>query len=152
MRRALATAAALGLALTVSSPAQAATPPPWCDEAVWSGGGWLCVGGTDEPATPGHRVAGADRYQTSVALSQAFGDGHDGPAVYLVAHDGIDALALGGYDLHGPILYVPRGGAQVPAPVTAEIARLSPAVVYAIGGTNAVTDVQLDAARTAAGQ
>ena len=73
MRRALAATAAAGLLLVGSSPAQALTPPPWCDEAVWSGGGWLCVGGTDtEPTTPGHRVAGVDRYQTSVALSQAF--------------------------------------------------------------------------------
>lgn len=149
MRRLLAATAAAGLALTLTAPA--ATADPGC---VYSGGGWLCGG--DLPPGMGDstaaRVGGVDRYETSVLLSQAFGSGHDGTAVYLVAHDGIDALALGGYDLNGPILYVSRGKNVVNATVLAHIDDLAPSTVYAIGGTTAVTDAQLAAARAAADQ
>ncbi|WP_122262252.1 hypothetical protein [Ornithinimicrobium cerasi] len=75
-----------------------------------------------------------------------------GTAVYITAGDGIDALALGSHDLNGPVLLVPRGGSGVTAAVLAEIDRLAPDYVVAVGGVTAVTDTQLNAAAVAAGQ
>ena len=152
LRRTLVAIAALLLAHAGSTVATATTTPPG-DGCVYSGGGWLCTGGWDTGPAP-YRVAGDDRYATAVALSGAFGQGHDGPAVYLVAHDGVDALPLAGYALNGPILYVPRGSDRLPGAIADHLAALDPAPthVYAIGGTGAVSDEQLDAAVAAAGE
>ena len=145
MRRPFAVAASVALAAAVL------TPPASAAGCVYVSGGWLCSGDLPPGTVEMLRVGGQDRYETAVLLSHAFGSGHDGTAVYLVAHDGVDALPLGGYDLNGPILYVNRGAGTIPGSVADEVDRLAPSAVYAIGGTNAVTDAQL-AAAVAAGQ
>lgn len=92
------------------------------------------------------RIAGASRYDTAVAISQrGFPDG--ATAVYLARADVfVDALAAGVLT-DGPILLVPRCDVVPPA-VAAEVDRLGPDVVVALGGPGAVCD---DVLTTAAG-
>lgn len=99
-------------------------------------------------ATSGGRVHGSDRYATSAAISRhAFPQGAD--VVYLARGDEFaDALA-GGMLTDGPILLV-RACGGVPGSVRAEIARLDPAQVVALGGPGAVCDASL--AEAAAGR
>lgn len=100
-------------------------------------------------ATPAHaagdRVAGGDRFATAVAISQrAFPAGSD--TVYLArAFVFADALAAGVLT-DGPILLVPDGCGGLPDAVTAEIARLDPTEVVALGGPVAICEAQLAAA------
>jgi zinc D-Ala-D-Ala carboxypeptidase len=84
------------------------------------------------------RVAGADRIETAVRISQrAFPSGAE--VAYLARSDVFaDALAAGTLS-DGPVLLVPRCGA-VPDAVGTELARLSPAAVLALGGPSAVCD------------
>lgn len=96
------------------------------------------------------RLEGASRYQTAVAISRAaFPSGAD--IVFLARGDGYaDALAAGALS-GGPILLVPSDG-QVPSEVAAEVQRLSPSTVVALGGPAAVpqgTLTALAAGRTA---
>lgn len=92
------------------------------------------------------RLAGADRFATAVAISKrAFPTGAS--EVYIAgAHGSPDAVA-GGVLTQGPVLPVPRTGA-VPSVIRAEIDRLAPAAVLALGGTSAVSAPVL---RSAAG-
>lgn len=85
---------------------------------------------------PTSRLAGTDRFTTAVAISKnAFPSG--APVVYVARADGYaDALA-GGTLTRGPILLVPRCG-TVPAAVKAEVARLAPTEIVALGGDSAV--------------
>lgn len=92
------------------------------------------------------RLAGADRYATAVAISQArFGPAQQPPAAaYLARADGFaDALAAGSLDASaatsGPILLVPSCG-DVPGVVLSELDRLDPPEVVALGGEAAVCD------------
>ena len=87
------------------------------------------------------RLAGADRFATAVAISRsAFPNG--APVVYVARADAYaDALA-GGALTRGPVLLVPRCG-TVPASVKAEVARLGPVEVVALGGASAVCDAVL---------
>jgi hypothetical protein len=104
----------------------------------------------DLPVTPGAqertsgRLAGPHRFATAVTISQrAFPDGAD--VVYLARADiGVDALA-GGTLTDGPILLVPSCEA-VPEVVKAEIRRLDPSQVLALGGTAAICDATLQEA------
>ena len=87
------------------------------------------------------RIAGADRYQTAIAISSKLAAG-SAPAVVLATGDTFpDALA--GVPLAkqvgGPLLLTPTAGPN--AAVTAEIKRvLKPGgTVYVLGGTNAVS-------------
>lgn len=141
-------AAALLAAVPASVTAAPSGPPEWCDEgqAVWSGGGWLCVGSVDAPTD---RIAGTDRYTTAVAVSATFWP--DGAQVVYLASGTVpfDALAAGP-SLDGPVLLVPTGD-NLPAVVEDELARLAPTHVIAIGGPAAVSDAQVDTARVAAG-
>jgi hypothetical protein len=97
------------------------------------------------------RIAGADRFQTAVEISKvAYPDG--APVVYLARHDQFpDALAAKSLQ-DGPLLIVPSCGdlADFPA-ITAELARIDPDRVVALGGTAAICDAVLDAALAAAG-
>lgn len=88
------------------------------------------------------RIAGNDRYTTAVAISQeAFPDG--ARAVYLARADGFaDALAGSALANRGPVLLVPQCGA-VPEAVIAEVNRLQPLEVQALGGPGAVCDAVL---------
>lgn len=86
------------------------------------------------------RLAGRDRIETSVAVSQRqFPTSFRGRkgSVYLARSDVlVDAMAAGSLT-DGPILMVPSCG-TVPAVVAAEVTRLQPARVVALGGEGAV--------------
>jgi hypothetical protein len=95
-----------------------------------------------------HRVAGPTRFTTAVAVSRdAFPDG--AVTVYLVGESGLDAALAVAYR-DGPVLLVPHGDTPDPA-VLAEITRLRPRAIKAIGGRRAVSDAQLSAALAAGG-
>lgn len=90
------------------------------------------------------RLGGGDRFSTAVAIAQ-FRNPRGAAEVYLARADEFpDALAGGKLPL-GPILLVPSCG-EVPAVVMAEIARLNPSRVTALGGQRAICDEVLDAA------
>ncbi|MFE6967412.1 cell wall-binding repeat-containing protein [Agromyces sp. NPDC057679] len=83
------------------------------------------------------RVAGADRYETAVALSQRFEP--NVPVLYLAtgadfpdALTAASAAALRG----GPLLLTPREA--LPSSVRAEIVRLAPARIVVVGGESVV--------------
>ena len=90
------------------------------------------------------RIAGADRYEAAVNISQgAFPEG--APVVFIAT--GLtypDALSAGPAATQegGPILLVP--GSTIPATVSAEIARLEPARVVVVGGPASVTPAVFD--------
>lgn len=103
---------------------------------------------SEDPVQTG-RLAGETRFHTAVAIAQAsFPDG--APTVYLARHDEFaDAVAAGTLTA-GPILLVPSCQA-IPGVVTAELARLAPEAVVALGGTEAVCDDVLADAAAASG-
>ncbi|MFV0462254.1 MAG: GH25 family lysozyme [Nostocoides sp.] len=92
------------------------------------------------------RLFGGDRTVTSVAASrrQFIGRFASGTGVvYLARRDELaDAMAAGTLT-DGPILLVPSC-AGIPDAVTAEIARLAPSRVIALGGTGAICQASLD--------
>ena len=103
----------------------------------------LLVGVADPGATwtrNPQRIAGADRYQTSVDLSNAaFPNG--APAAVVVSGESFpDGLAAGPLAvlLGGPVLLTQRD--QVPATILAELQRLQPSSITVVGGTAAVSD------------
>jgi putative cell wall-binding protein len=85
------------------------------------------------------RVAGADRYATSVEVSKrTFPDGAD--AVYLATGRNFpDALAGGPVAANGPgpLLLVPGG--CMPESVRREVERLTPNRIFLLGGTGALS-------------
>lgn len=86
------------------------------------------------------RLAGADRYEVSAAVSAtAFPDGAQ--AVYLasgaVFSDALSASAAAGLE-GGPVLLTKKN--EVPGAVLAEIARLRPSVIFVLGGTSTVDE------------
>ena len=93
--------------------------------------------GGDGTATA-KRLAGADRYETAVAISaRAFPD--SAPVVYLIPQDrSPDALAASSLS-DGPVLVVPSCG-DLPAVVRDEIRRLGPDEVIALGGEASICD------------
>lgn len=94
------------------------------------------------------RVAGPTRVETAVAVSQRrFPGGAD--VVYLVNGDApADALAVGGWSADGPILFATRD--TLPAATAAEIRRLAPQEIIAVGGTAVLSAPVLDTAEAAA--
>lgn len=94
------------------------------------------------------RLAGEDRYETAVAISQyAYRSDLYGVTVASGA-DFPDALAAGAIadNREGPLLLVPKDGA-LPASVKAELTRLDPWTIYMSGGVKAISSVvesQLD--------
>ena len=104
-------------------------------------------GAEDDDGPAARRLAGADRYETAVAISTRAFPG-SAPVVYLVPQDvSPDALAASSLS-DGPVLVVPRCG-DLPEAVTAEIQRLGPDEVIALGGESAVCD---DIVRQAVGR
>ncbi len=95
------------------------------------------------------RLAGADRYATAAAIAQrVFPNG--ATKVYLTHPMALaDAVAGAGFT-DGPILPVPPQGA-IPASITAELQRLRPTQVVALGGTGVVPDAVLSTAAASAG-
>lgn len=107
----------------------------------------IAVGVPASGGTAVSRIAGADRYQTSIAISSKLAAG-SAPAVVLATGETFpDALA--GVPLAkkvgGPLLLTPTAAPN--AAVTAEIKRvLKPGgTVYVLGGTNAVSQSVVDA-------
>lgn len=94
-----------------------------------------------------NRIEGPNRYSTAVEISQvAFPNGSD--AVFLI--DGVSLVdGIAASELDGAKLLVRPGNDRLPSGVAAEIARLKPTRVYAVGG--GVTDAALHAAQVAAG-
>ncbi len=91
------------------------------------------------------RLGGADRYETAVAISRrAFPQGS--PEAYLASGTGLADAVAGGALTRGPILLTPPGQAR--ADVTAEIQRLNPAKVVALGGSAAISNIVI---KTSAG-
>gem|GEM_PF-4861204 len=100
-------------------------------------------------ATEETEVAGADRLLTAVEASRmAYPvDGSVDIVVLATAFNWPDALggtALAG-TVHGPLLLTPPDA--LPSAVAAEITRLAPKRVYVLGGTAAVSDDVLEAAK-----
>ena len=146
MRRYLPVLAAAAMLAAVPASVTAAPAPD--SGCVYTGGGWLCSGDLPPGSAP-DRIAGANRYHTAVAVSQAFWP--DGAQVVYLTSGAVpfDALAAGP-SLDGPVLLVPTGD-HLPTAVEDELARLAPDHVIAIGGPAAVSDDQVDTARVAAG-
>jgi putative cell wall-binding protein len=92
------------------------------------------------------RIAGGDRYATAAALARRLVPG-DGPvdAVYVASGDAfadaLSAAAPAARD-HAPVLLTSR--TELPAPTSAELARLRPRTTVVVGGPTAV-DRSLDA-------
>ncbi|MFD5865236.1 cell wall-binding repeat-containing protein [Agromyces sp. NPDC127015] len=110
----LATAAAASLLFVGIAPANAATYAPEIE-----------------------RIAGADRYQTAVEISQEFAPGvsHVFIATGADFPDALGAAAVAGA-MQSPILLVTRN--SVPSSVIAEIKRLKPGKIVIVGGTGVV--------------
>ncbi len=87
------------------------------------------------------RLAGANRFTTSVAISQAANGGGGSDTVFVATGTNFpDGLAGGAVAalVPGPILLVTP--TQLPGSIAAELGRLNPDTVYVIGGTGAVSD------------
>lgn len=96
---------------------------------------------------PTSRLAGSDRYGSAVAISRwRFADPAQAKVVYLASGDvQADVLSAGSLT-DGPVLLTRADCGAVPSPVLAEITRLDPDKVIAIGGTGAVCSEALSAA------
>lgn len=112
--------------------------PVYEDVTAWAG---PVVGESSTVTLRTSRLAGNDRYATAVAISKhAFPN--SAPVVYVARADAF-ADALAGASLtRGPVLLVPACG-TVPEVVRAEIRRIAPSEVIALGGTGAVCDAVL---------
>ncbi len=105
-------------------------------------------GDLPEPGTrAAGRLAGEDRFATSVAISRQQFPG-TASEVYLARADAFADALSGGVLTNGPILLVPQCG-TLPPVVRAEIARLDPGRVTALGGPAAVCDQILGEAASA---
>lgn len=93
------------------------------------------------------RLAGAERYSSAVAISQwAYPSASGASVVYLARGDEFaDALTAGSLS-DGPVLLTRGGCGDVPGSVLAEIRRIDPDQVVALGGPGAVCDVALQTA------
>ncbi|MGX5681952.1 cell wall-binding repeat-containing protein [Schumannella luteola] len=96
-----------------------------------------------DPVPTVDRVAGSDRYDTAVRISQqAFPS--TAPVVYVATGEGFaDALAAGpaAAAQGGPLLLTPSN--SLPSIVRAELERLQPARIVVVGGTPSVSDAVL---------
>lgn len=105
------------------------------------GEGAVCQDSLDQAAQgrEADRLAGKNRYQTAVAISQYVFPAGPVAEVYIAnAADSPDAVA-GGVLTAGPVLLVPNERAT-PSVVTAEIERLAPRRVVALGGPIALDE------------
>ncbi|WP_188791471.1 cell wall-binding repeat-containing protein [Ornithinimicrobium pekingense] len=144
---ALLVAAAMGSPSAQAAAAEptrtSATPAPTAGTAATTDLGPAATTDLGPAATTG-RVGGSDRYATSAAISRrAFPGGSE--AVYLARGDEFADAVAGGMLTDGPILLV-RPCGTVPAAVQAEITRLAPRQVVALGGPGAVCEDTLRAA------
>jgi putative cell wall-binding protein len=102
--------------------------------------------GSSSPPSPGiRRMAGADRFATSAAISRA-AFGVPTPVAYIATGRNFpDALAAGPAARRqgGPVLLVEPS--SIPASVRAELARITPAKIFVMGGRGAVGDAVFNA-------
>ncbi|MEZ0166613.1 cell wall-binding repeat-containing protein [Kineococcus sp. LSe6-4] len=137
-RSTLSALAATALLSTVGAgAAQAATPVPKV--------------GTPFPYVGLVRAAGADRYETAAVVAQGSFQPSQGSAVFITSGEApADALTAGpaAASLDAPLLLTRAG--DLPEATAAELARLKPAAVYVVGGTDRVSDAVLSAIGTAA--
>lgn len=99
----------------------------------------LAVPATAVPDPGTTRIAGTDRYDTAIRISQATYEAAD--AAYIANGEGFaDALAAGPLAAGdgAPLLLVPRSG-PVPAGVVAELRRLGVRQLYVMGGEAAIS-------------
>lgn len=102
-----------------------------------------------ERAVATKRIGGAGRHDTAAMLARtAWGEDHRGGLAFLLATDTPDADAVANVARMGPILTVDRD--TLPPATARELARFKPDEVIAIGGTAAISDQVLQAARDAA--
>lgn len=89
------------------------------------------------------RVSGANRYATAAAISETTWSYETTFTVYLASGESLpDALALGPSTLNdGPLLLTGRD--VLPPETRAELARLRPCLILAVGGPAAVSDAVL---------
>ena len=95
-----------------------------------------------EFATDVRRIAGADRYEVSAAVSASvFPPGPASRIAYVasgeVFPDALSASAVAGA-VDAPVLLVQKGA--VPAAIRAELVRLAPSGIVVVGGPNTVSD------------
>lgn len=100
--------------------------------------------GTQDTPARVRRVSGRDATSLSVGISRE-GFPYGSPTVYLARADDLADALVAGQLTDGPILLLPRGSAA-PASVRAEIVRLRPTRVVAVGGTAAVSQAMLASA------
>lgn len=87
------------------------------------------------------RLAGADRYETSAAISKAsFPNASKGTVYVATSYEFPDSLAAApaAAKESAPLLLVPATGV-LPASIKAELARLKPSKIVVVGGTGAVS-------------
>jgi len=96
--------------------------------------------GAAHPSGAAHRLSGADRFDTSAAISAA-SFAPDVPAVYIANGlnfpDALSAGAVGG-KTGSPVLLVNPGG--IPDAVQQALTRLRPREIIVLGGTSSVSD------------
>ncbi|MDP9021776.1 MAG: cell wall-binding repeat-containing protein [Actinomycetota bacterium] len=101
---------------------------------------------------PTLRLGGVGRAQTAIQISRYQFPG-TAPTAYITRADLFADAVVGGILIDGPILLVPNcitpPDQPFPGDVRAEISRLSPSRVVALGGVKAVCEAVLDAARAA---
>ncbi len=142
---------------TTTIVAKAALPAP-ADVAVDTTSGVVYVSGAQSGNTTiqeirllqSGRVFGADRYTTSVAVSQREFPG-TAPVVFIASGANFpDALSAGPAAAKGggPLLLTTPGG--LTAEVAAEVTRLNPTKIVVVGGPDSVSDAVLGQLRSAA--
>ena len=110
------------------------------NEGNVSEAGTVAVAAVEEPELVVDRIAGANRYEVAVNISQAaYPD--TAPVLYVASgENNPDELSAGPAAAHegGPLLLVKPN--ELPAVVSAEIARLDPAKIVVVGGSLSVSE------------
>ncbi len=112
--------------------------------AVLDVGSHATAAGQSQPLSG--RLAGIDRIGTAIAISEHQFPNGSQEAYLANAEKSSDAVA-GGVLTGGPILLVPECGPLPPA-VAAELERLAPERIFALGGSAAVSESMLQQAST----
>lgn len=98
---------------------------------------------------PAARVAGSNRFDTAALISKRAFPGGAAEAYLATAKKSSPDAVVGGVLSVGPVLPIPTSG-PIPSSIRAELARLSPRVVYALGGSSAVPNTALTSAANGA--
>ena len=101
-----------------------------CPEEMWA----------DEISDTAFRISGQNRYATAAAISCNSWHFDDAPIVFLATGEGYaDALAMGPSTfISGPLLLTQRD--TLPPATRAELERLEPCAVVAVGGAMAISE------------